>query len=115
MKNIFRLIPVFVCLFLFQNKISAQTDTVRIQTSAICKTCKQTLEHEISFEKGVKSSSLDVPSGVLTIVYHSGKTDAEKLRLAISKIGYDADSVKADQRAYKQLPDCCKHPEQHNE
>jgi hypothetical protein len=34
----------------------------------------------------------------------------EKIRIAITKSGYDADSLKADPKAFKHLPECCKKP-----
>ena len=83
-------------------------DTVHIQTSAICGDCKERLEHNISFEKGVKSVELNDTTKVLTIVYKTGKNDKEKLKVAVTKVGYDADDLPADQKAYNRLPDCCK-------
>jgi len=104
---------VFLCSISFNS--SAQMDTAHIKTSAICETCKKIIENDLSFEKGVKSSKLDVPTGMLTVIYNPAKTDLDKIRKAVSKSGYDADSVQADVKAYKHLPDCCKRPEQHNE
>ena len=90
--------------------VKAQTDTVKIMTTAICDDCKERIEHDLSFEKGVKSSSLDLDTKVVTVVYNSQKTDPEKIRVAITKIGYDADSLKADTKAFNKLPECCRVP-----
>ncbi|MBK7681927.1 MAG: cation transporter [Bacteroidetes bacterium] len=96
-------------LFLFcSNLISAQTDTLKVQTSAECGTCKKKLEKELVFEKGVKSVNLNLDTKVVTVVYSVEKTNADKIRAAISKIGYAADSIPADKKAYDRLPDCCK-------
>ncbi len=92
----------------------AQTDTVRIQTSSVCGTCKKTIEHELSFEKGVKTAKLDVETGILTVVYNSAKTDPVAIRIAVTKTGYDADSLNADPKSFKKLPDCCREPEKHH-
>jgi cation transport ATPase len=86
---------------------SAKIDTVKIQTSAKCNDCKERLEHNISFEKGVKSVELDSDTKVLTIVYKKDKTSEEKLKKAVTKIGYDADEMPADQKAHDRLPACC--------
>ena len=69
--------------------------------------CKTKLETELGRSKGVKSVSVDLATQVVTIVYNTSKTDPDKLRTLISNIGYDADSVKANNRAQKKLPDCC--------
>jgi copper chaperone CopZ len=91
--------------------VKGQTDTVRIQTSALCKTCKRTIESDLSFEKGVKKSDLDLKTKIVTVIYDSKKTNPEKIRLAITKSGYDADSLPKDPKAFRRLPDCCKNPE----
>ncbi len=87
----------------------AQNDTLVIHTSALCDMCKKTIEHDLSFEKGVKKSNLDLDTKNLTVIYDPKKTNPDKIRLAITKSGYDADSLSADPKAYSRLPDCCKH------
>jgi len=52
---------------------------------------------------------------VLTVEYKLGKTSPEKIRTAVSKIGYDADDVVADPKAYEKLPECCKKDGHHHE
>jgi copper chaperone CopZ len=91
-------------------KVNAQETTaeVKIKTSATCDMCKETIEKNLAFEKGIKKSVLDVESKVVTVTYNPKKTTPEKIRLAISKIGYDADDVKADEKGFRKLDDCCK-------
>ena len=84
-----------------------KVDTVEIKTSAVCKMCKERLEHDMAFEKGVKSVELDNETKVLTITYKTNKTNKEELKKAVTKIGYDADEMVADQKAHDRLPDCC--------
>jgi len=104
MKNIFLIV---VCLFLTVN-LFAQTAEVKIKTSAVCDMCKKTIEHDLLFEKRIKKAELDLDSKVVTVVYNAKKTDEQKIRIAIAKIGYDADALVADSTAYLKLPDCCK-------
>ena len=87
------------------------SDTVRIQTSAICDQCKDRIENDLSFEKGVKTVKLDLESKIVTVIYNPRKTDVQKIREAITKIGYDADTLKADLKSFNKLPQCCKHEE----
>lgn len=82
-------------------------DTVNIQTSAKCNMCKERLEHDISFEKGVTFVELDNETKELTIVYKTNKNNVEKLKTAITKVGYDADEMLADKKAHDRLPACC--------
>jgi len=83
-------------------------EKVEIKTSAICDQCKERLEKNMAFAKGVTAVLLDSETKILTIEYKKGKTDAAKLKKAVSKIGYDADEVPADPKAYDRLPSCCK-------
>lgn len=79
-----------------------------IMTSAECDMCKETIEKALVYTKGVKSANLDVESKKVTVVYNSKKTNLDKIKAVISKVGYDADELSADKEAYKNLPSCCK-------
>ena len=98
-------------LFLLASiSLYAQTDTVRIHTSAVCEQCKDKIENDLSFEKGVKKVKLDLDTKEVMVVYNTQKTTPAKIAEAIRRIGYDADSLKADAKAFKKLPDCCQKP-----
>jgi len=91
-----------------QSEKGSKYDTITIQTSAVCQQCKDRLEHDMAFEKGVKAVNLDLDTKVLTVVVKKSKNTRENLKKAVTKIGYDADDLAADKRAYDRLPDCCK-------
>jgi len=103
-------------LFLsFSANVNAQTknktsnmQSIQIKTSAVCDMCKETIEKALSKEAGVKKSNLDVKTKICTVQFDNTKTTVEKIRLAISKSGYDADGVKANKMAYDKLSPCCK-------
>lgn len=86
-------------------------DTIMIKTSSQCDMCKERIEEALAFEKGVKKSELNVETQICTVTYKKGKTSPEKIRVAISKVGYDADDVPADPKAYSKLDACCKKPD----
>ena len=112
MKSIFRSIASVFIVILMHNTINAQevkkVDEVKILTSAVCGMCKDLIEQNIAFETGVKDVVLDLDTKIVTIKYKTAKTNPEKLKLALSKLGYDADNVTADNVAYEKLPPCCK-------
>jgi cation transport ATPase len=85
----------------------SKIDTLKVQTSAVCKMCKERLEHDMAFEKGVKAVELNMDDKVLTIVYRNDKTTEEELKKAITEIGYDADDMVANQKSHDKLPACC--------
>ena len=108
---------LIVLILCFVNFVSSQNNLVelKINTSAVCDMCKETLEKAMAYEKGVKTASLDIKSAVLIIQYNPQKTSPEKIRKAISENGYDADNVLANPKAYNKLNPCCKkdaHPKE---
>lgn len=113
MKKVVTLLALLIAQLVSGPSAQAQNDTLHIQTSAVCGTCKETLEHDLSFVKGIVSSELVVKTKELTVIYDPKKIDANQVRVEVTKIGYDADSLKANPKSFKRLPDCCKKP--HNE
>ncbi|TXK44464.1 heavy-metal-associated domain-containing protein [Pontibacter qinzhouensis] len=112
MKNLKAIFFAFT-MFMLSTAVQAQSqkkgeETVQIKTSAVCSMCKKTLEKAMAYEKGVKSSSLDVKSKMFTVVYDSKKTNPENIIKAVNATGYDADDKPAQERAYNRLDDCCK-------
>lgn len=81
-----------------------------IKTSAQCGMCKVRIEKAVKKVKGVTSVDLDVKTKLVKVSYIKEKTSAEKIREAISNTGYDADEVKANEKAYEKLHGCCKKP-----
>jgi len=110
---------MIVAIVLIGNTIYAQVkkadkfSEIKIKTSAQCEKCKATIEKALAFEKGVKSSDLNVNTKVCTVKYDPAKTTPDKIRIAISKAGYDADAVKADPKSYAKLSPCCKNDGKH--
>ncbi|MEJ8755819.1 heavy-metal-associated domain-containing protein [Pontibacter sp. H259] len=116
--NKLKVLMLSMVLSLVSMATQAQTQnggpqTIKIKTSAVCDMCKNTLEKAMAYEKGVKSSSLDVDSKILTVVFDNRKTDADKLKKAVTEAGYDADKLPAQERAYNKLDDCCKKDSKH--
>lgn len=115
MKNCLLKLNSLLLVFLFISgtvKAQAPADTekkatIKIKTSAECDMCKKRIEKEMAFIKGVKKAELDLATRVLTVTYQTKKTSPEAIKTAVSKIGYDADEMKADNKAYKKLPECC--------
>lgn len=99
---------VIISFMAFGLDAHAQTEKVEIKTSAICGMCKNTIERDMAFEKGVSIAELDLETKVLTVEYNSKKTNPDKIRTRITKIGYNADDKQRDPKAYEKLPDCCK-------
>jgi periplasmic mercuric ion binding protein len=109
MKNVLMIAACFMLIFSGANaQKKAKTETITFQTSAKCGMCKMRLEKDMSLAKGVQTASLDLTDKKMTLVYNPKKTNATKLKNAISKIGYDADEVVANQKSHDALPGCCR-------
>ena len=110
-----KIIPIIALILFVALGLNAQqprkTEEIKIKTSAQCGQCKTRIETAMAYEKGVVKSKLDVDSKVLTVTYKVGKTTPEAIRKAVAAVGYDADDVLADPKAYKSLPPCCKKPD----
>ncbi len=107
-NTILALIFIFaISLQSFAQKQS-NIEQVNIKTSAVCKKCKEKIESNLSFEKGVKNVELNIETKIVTVKYNPDKTDPDNIRKAISKLGYDADDIKSDCKAHENLAQCCK-------
>jgi len=102
------ILAVFLSSPVFSQEKERNTAEITIKTSAVCGMCKDRIEHDMAFEKGVKDVNLDLETKEVTIEYKTRKTNPDRLRKAITEIGYDADDLEADAKAYEKLPACCK-------
>ena len=103
-KNITGILVMFV-LFSFTGK---ETKVIDIKTSTVCEMCKERIERDLVFEAGVKSVKVDLTTKTVSVKYRTDKTDPDKIRKALSNLGYWADDVPANEEAWKKLPACCK-------
>ena len=87
----------------------AQKETVQIKTSAECveNCCKDRIEEEMQFTKGVTAVNLNIESQVVTVTFKTKKNSVENIRKIISNLGYNADDVIANESAHNALPNCC--------
>lgn len=102
------IIFLFALAMAFTVNAQSKLKTVGIKTSAVCEMCKENLEKDLTFEKGVKSVNLDLETKVLNIAYFDGKTNPDLLRKRVTLVGYNADSLPRDPKAYEKLDPCCK-------
>lgn len=73
-----------------------------------CETCGDKFNKDLYNEDGIKRVDVDAKAMTITVVYDSRKTDLDKIKVMISKLGYDADDVKASPEGIAKLDGCCK-------
>ncbi|WP_306349561.1 heavy-metal-associated domain-containing protein [Flavobacterium sp. '19STA2R22 D10 B1'] len=118
MNTLLKNILITFSLLLFSSVASAQkAKTVQkatIKTAIYCAHCKEcdscgkTIQTTLLKEKGIQMITLDENAMTIEVIFNSKKTDLTTIKQAISKLGYDADDVKADLLAYEGLDNCCK-------
>ena len=103
-------ILITLLLALSGSTISAQDkdwSSVVIKTSSVCDMCERTIEEELIYTKGVKSVDLDLATGLVTVQYDAKKVSPEKIRTDLTLLGYAADDIPGDAKAFAKLPACC--------
>lgn len=87
---------------------STATQTAIIKTSAQCGMCETTIENACKNVDGVSLADLDVTTAKLKVKYDPAKINLDQIRQIVANVGYDADGVAANAKAYETLPACCK-------
>jgi len=82
-------------------------DVVEIRTSSVCDMCERTIEDNLIYEKGVKKVELDLTTSIVRVEYDAHKTTPDAIRVALTKLGYFADDLPGDPKAFQELPACC--------
>jgi periplasmic mercuric ion binding protein len=116
MKNLLKSTIVLFIVFLISNTAIAQKTNQKavIKTTLNCDHCKACETCGLKFKtkmlkiKGVKMYELDDKKMTFTIYYNAKKTTLQAIKEGISKLGYDADEVKATPEGLATLDGCCK-------
>ncbi|MFT3740870.1 MAG: cation transporter [Breznakibacter sp.] len=88
------------------NTTSPKTETIRVMGN--CGMCKARIEKAAKTD-GVSQAQWDSKTKLLTLVYDPSKTNVEIIGKKVAAAGHDTDKAKADDKAYSQLPGCCKY------
>jgi len=106
MKTLF----IIIIILAGTNLKAQQLVEARIKVKGNCEECKARIERAADIS-GVKSVSWDINTKVAVVYYNPVKTQLQKICVAITQAGHDTDSLRANARAYKRLPDCCHYRE----
>jgi periplasmic mercuric ion binding protein len=111
------LVVLFIVVFGLNSSVAQKQKTNQkavIQTKITCdhckecETCGKLFQEKLLEIEGVKMIELDAEKMTITVFYTTKKTNLETIKTAISKLGYDADEIKADPKGYENLDGCCK-------
>ena len=82
-----------------------------------CWECKERLEkyliieNKANMESGIMQWKINLLQGEIKFQYLPDRTNPGVIRTAMNNAGFDADTEKAEENAYKLLPAACKRPE----
>jgi copper chaperone CopZ len=94
------------------SQVKKAVQTVTIKTPTVqCEMCKKKIEQYMLRESGVQKVTVDYKRKQTKVTFVTDRTNIENIKTAIANVGYDADDVTANEESYKQLPKCCKKPE----
>lgn len=94
-KIVMLLITAFMSSSSFAQKEGKEIKQMICSVNMDCMSCKNKIEKNIAFEKGVKDISADVSTNTVIVKYRADKNTAEEISKAISELGYES-QIKED-------------------
>lgn len=89
-------------------QIQSGQKQIQIQTSSKCGMCKTAIEKKLYSLKGIVHADLDLAKNTIDVIFEKDVIQIEAIHQAVIDLGYDANDKKGNQKAYQQLPACCK-------
>lgn len=90
----------------------AQVKTETFKVSGVCSMCKKKIEIA-SKKAGVKSIVWDEETKMAKVDYDSKITSLDTIQKNIAAAGYDTEKFKANDKVFKNLPECCQYERSH--
>lgn len=80
-----------------------------IRVAGNCEMCKDRIEMAAKSVAGVVSADWNQETNKLEVTFDDSKTNADKIEMAVAKVGHDTPHHKAADDVYNKLPGCCKY------
>lgn len=77
-----------------------------------CEMCKKRIEKAALSVKGVQTANWDKDKEMLHLTFNPKKANLNDIAKAVALSGHDNEKFRADNAAYKKLPECCKYRKQ---
>jgi len=95
-----KLLSIIFILGISMNTVLAQekqenkkTEKVTFKTSIDCDACVNTIMESVPLEKGIKNVKCDLETKEVMVEFKIGRTDKEKVKRMIEKLGYTAEEI----------------------
>ena len=99
---------VLLCATLIAGSAFAQQVSTITVKGAKCSMCVDAISGALTEVKGVQSAKVDLKKKSATVTYDPTVVTLPELEKAVAAAGYTANATKRDEKAYKNLPGCCK-------
>lgn len=108
MKNII----LVLLTFLFSIGMVAQEKKNKNKSAALkvtgnCEMCEKRIEKAAFSVKGVKSAEWHADHGDIHLIFDENKCTIIEIAQAIANAGHDTELIKAKDKIYEKLHDCC--------
>ena len=87
--------------------VFAGNKTEKIKVKGECGMCETRIEKAVKAVEGVSKADWDKETKILEVSFDDAKTTADKIEIAVAKVGHDTPHHKADDEVYEKLPSCC--------
>jgi len=99
-----------VALFMFGVvAVFAGNKTENFKVYGNCGMCKARIEKAAKAIDGVSAADWNDETKMIALTFDDSKTDADKVQVAIAKVGHDTEKHKATDKVYSKLPGCCQY------
>ena len=107
MNKVKNIIKIIIPLFIIS--CNSDMELANINTPTIqCGMCQKIIEKGLSNIQGLSDPKVDLKTKVTSVSFNPEKIKLVSIEKKISDLGYQANEVKANQKAYVDLPACCK-------
>ena len=81
---------------------------IEIEVLGVCNDCKERIE-DAAYIKGVKFAEWNKHTKKLKVAFREDKIALDSIQKSIANIGHDTEKFKASEKAYNNLPGCCRY------
>ena len=95
-------------LFIVSASMFADVRTIEIKTNPLCENCKNRIEKFAKEVKGVLKVNMNMKTKNVSVMFDGVKTNPLRIKKYLARNGYDADKIKANNKARKNIKILCK-------
>lgn len=85
------------------------TETITIKVYGNCEMCKKRIETALLKNSNVKQAIWNVDTKIATITFDPHALNADAVQKLIADAGHDTEKLKANNKTYNALPECCQY------